>query len=787
MLHKSGTSIYRNERLRLVQTINRLPSLQFEELAFALNPPGGLIPSAVAAQGSRATALLEWVESEHGPGLQQLRQLLNDVLGLTTKTYHGQCPYKGLSYFDFNDEDYKYFYGREPLVNTLLDKVRESLFVAIVGASGSGKSSVLRAGLLQQLKQNERYEIRLFTPGESPLQNLARAFVDTSRPQLERASQQQRAEQLLEDGFNGLRRLVQNSDAEHVFLVIDQFEEAFNLCTDIARRRQFFETVLSALEETSDRLSIVVAMRSDFVGRCFEHSYHGLANKVQNNLVAVLPMERPELKEAIVGPAFSVGLDIEPELVQTLLNDIEQSPGNLPLLQYSLQELWKQREHNILQLKTYIQLGGINGTLQQRADEVYQTLSAEQQVTARHIFLSLTQPGDNVEDTRRRVAKHNLVTARHSEASINEVVQKLSDASLIVTNEEISPIDAHHLAVVDVAHEALIRHWSQLQEWLKNSREFLVKQRSMENAAKEWVQNNKSNSYLLKGKKLSEAKQLLKSSDSSFELSSQAQKFIIKSQRISFINQLVIFSFVGGLSVFVFFSQQQRKFQEEFNLVLVGGGITPKVPRVLSRAIEIADRQARENDVEAAIESYKAILITADRFFDVLESEPTIFSKEDIREVRYVAQAAEENIAEIVSEHYLSQLTKDLTIPQFGTLKPNSNVTDYENQYEEGALKTTYTILMRSPGIGSDMNDDGYLNNTEAFLLPCITLKKIEGLWREATDRKCGFHDEGDFFIAEECDQLSNYTLTQRVFPQPFTSFEERAKFCGILDSGEND
>ena len=783
VLHQSGTAIYRNERVRLIQTVNRLPGAQFEELIFALKPPSGLIPSAVAAQANRSSALLEWVEGGHGPGLQQFKQLLNNILGLTTEASHGQCPYKGLSYFDFNDEDYKYFYGREPFVNTLLDKVNESSFIAIVGASGSGKSSVLRAGLLQQIQQDERYEIRLLTPGENPLQNLAQVFVDTSRSQVERASQQQQVEKLLEDGSDGLRRLVQNSDSEHVFIVVDQFEEAFTLCTDISKRQQFFETILSALKEIGDHLSVIVAMRSDFVGRCFEHSYNGLADKVQNNLVAVLPMERPELQEAITGPAFSVGLDIEPELVQTLLNDVEQSPGNLPLLQYTLQELWKQQENNTLRLKTYIQLGGINGTLQKRANEVYQTLSTEQKITAQHIFLSLTQPGNSAEDTRRRVSKYDLVTARHSETDIDEVVQTLSDANLIVTSEEISPIDASRLAVVDVAHEALIRHWDKLQEWLKENRAFLLKQRQVENDTREWLQRRKSRSYLLKGAKLAEAKQLFKDSRRPIELSAHAQDFVAKSQRNNRLGKLSILSTVAGLSALVVFGQQQfsgRRFQEQYNDVLVSGKIIKDTPDILKQALAIAGRQANADDIEFAIESYKAVLIAANHFFDEIETDKDLFLEKDIENVKMSARNAEDNIANLVSEYYIPKLLDDLSVPVFGELKVQSLVTDYEDQFTEGALRTTYKILMRRPGIGSDMNDDGYLNATEAFLLPCVTLKEIEMLWREATKQQCGFHDNGDFFIAEGCNALSNYTLTERVLPNPFTSFEERVKTCKI-------
>ena len=279
---------------------------------------------------------------------------------------------------------------------------------------------------------------------------------------------------------------------------------------------------------------------------------------------------------------------------------------------------------------------------------------------------------------------------------------------------------------------------------------------------------------------------MLRNTDRLLELPSQTQDFVTKSQRNSLVTQLAVFSFVAGLSALMVFSQQQffeRRFQEQYTAVLVGGETIPNTPSILSRAIAIAGRQVNEGDIEAAIESYKEILIAANRFFGVIERDETLFLEEDIGKVRGITQVAEEKIAAIVSEHYILQLTEDLTVPLFGELKINSPVTDGEERYTEGALRATYKILMDRPGIDSDMNDDGYLSATEALFLPCVTLKQIEKLWREATAGKCGFHENGDFFIDEDCNQLSNYTLTERIFPRPFTSFEERAKLCGILEA----
>ena len=423
------------------------------------------------------------------------------------------CPYKGLSYFEDNNHDHQYFYGRRALTDELLDAVRTSNFVAIVGASGSGKSSVLRAGLLHQLRQgrvpsSDRWDICLMTPGEKPCQALSAAFVDADVDRLERAVQLGKTEALIQEGSDGLRQMVQTAEAERLVLVVDQFEEVFTLCQDDTERQRFFETVLGALATTKNRLCVVLAMRADFVGRCFEQVYSGLAQQVQNHLVAVKPMTVEELTQAMEKPAQRVGFIIEPELVSTLLEDVQNSPGNLPLLQYTLRELWSRRQNETLQLSTYAQLGGVTGTLKQRADEVYDTFTPEKKNTARHIFLNLTQLGEGTEDTRRRVAKSSLVTVKHPAPLIDEVVKCLADANLVVTSELIGKGDSERIAIVDVAHEALIRNWPKLRLWLDENRDLIRQYRKIEVSAEEWLHRNQNDDYLLIGKRLNEAENL---------------------------------------------------------------------------------------------------------------------------------------------------------------------------------------------------------------------------------------------------------------------------------------
>ena len=476
----------------------------------------------------------------------------------------GICPYKGLSFFDWNSDDPSYFYGRQALTDELLDHVRTDNFLAITGASGSGKSSVLRAGLLYQLQQGRRifgsdqWAIRLLLPGDSPCQNLATAFVDQSGDHLERAEQQGKAEALINEGADGLRRLVQTTDAARVVLVVDQFEEVFTLCQSAAERETFFATLLGAVERCGDRLCVIIAMRADFVGRCFEQNYSGLAQQVQDHLVAVKPMGRAELTQAIEKPAQQAGLSLEPELVITLLNDVETSPGGLPLLQYTLRELWNSRQDNTLQLKTYTQLGGVTGSLKQRANEVYDGFSPEQQATARHIFLNLTQLGEGTEDTRRRVAKSSLVTAKHSEPMVNEVVQTLANANLVVTSELISKGNQERVAIVDVAHEALIRNWPQLRQWLEGNRDLLRQQRKIELGAEEWSRQPKQQQqgYLLQGRQLSDANAFKEKHSEALPLSAQAERYLARSLKhrrndqlkligVSFIIPLGLASYAG--------------------------------------------------------------------------------------------------------------------------------------------------------------------------------------------------------------------------------------------------
>ena len=429
------------------------------------------------------------------------------------------CPYRGLRYFDFTQEDAQYFYGRQVLTDQLLEKVRVSNFLAVLGASGSGKSSVVRAGLLYQLQQGKRlsgsdtWQIKIFQPGEHPLQSLARAFVDAGLSDIERASQLQQAEALIAGG--GFSQLITVVDTPRVVLLVDQFEEVFILCADGKERQQFFDFLLAGLQRCRDKLCLMLTMRADFFGKCAE--YGELAAKIQDNLLTVTSMSQSELRQAITAPAKQVNLVLESELVEQIISDVADSPGFLPLLQYTLTELWGQRTEDKLTLAAYTRSGGVKGTLQKRANEVYEGLSGEEQETAKRIFLELTQLGEGTEDTRRRVLLRDLVTSSH----VEQVIQKLADARLIVTQEEF----------VDVAHEALIRHWLLLRKWLDENRDRLREKRKIEAAAQEWSNQGRKKDYLLPGGQLRKMKAWQKGEGKQLGLSLLAEEFIKASQK----------------------------------------------------------------------------------------------------------------------------------------------------------------------------------------------------------------------------------------------------------------
>ncbi|MGI0493701.1 caspase family protein [Alkalinema pantanalense CENA528] len=708
----------------------------------------------------------------------------------------GVCPYRGLAYFDCNDDDPLYFHGRTTLTDALLEKLREGNFLAVLGASGSGKSSVMRAGLVHQLKLGQRlsgsqdWAIHLVRPGAHPLQSLALAFLQPDASSIDRATQLAKIEQLLSTGAIGLAQLAQ-ATPHRLVLVIDQLEEVFTVCQEELERQRFFACLLGALEQASQKLCLVVGMRADFFSKCLEQDYSGLAQKIQAHLVTVSPMTAEELQQAIVEPARQVGLEVESELVTQILTDVKQSPGSLPLLQYTLTELWKQRSMNWLTLASYNQLGGVQGTLQQRADAVYAALSAEEQAIAKHIFLALTQLGEGTEDTRRQVAKQDLLTPTYAAQDIDRVITTLAGERLIVTAQLLAKSGTgDRVDVVDVAHEALIRHWPQLRQWIEDNRLLLKQQRDLEAAAAVWRDRGKPKdvAYLLQGRKLQEAEIFVATTGTTVSLSVLAQELLRSSQRSrqwsrvrlggSLAAGLLILLTAGGLT---WYQQTQRRLTE----IMRDTSLNRVRPELLPIAAELqqeADRLAAAGKVDEALNNYRVILT----FTQLLQAKAAQSgTKINQKLLQKTTADAETALLHLIREKRLPQLAKELSQQKFGTRKLTYDLRDFEQRYSPGALRTTYLLLNRELGVKADWNDDGQINTkAEADRMPCELLKDIEELWRKATQGRCGWYSQTkgvyDAYDAPACRLLQKQTLTERIFNDPYDSVVERLNSCKI-------
>jgi WD40 repeat protein/DNA-binding SARP family transcriptional activator len=410
-------------------------------------------------------------------------------------------PYKGLR--PFQEADAADFFGREALVQRLVARLSEddpqARFLAVVGPSGCGKSSVVRAGLLPALRNgavpgSERWQYVTILPGTHPLDELAIA--------LRRLSSRQDTDVLgeLERDTRGLLRVVKQvlpDDLQvELFLLIDQFEEVFSLVAEEGVRRHVLHGLLAALSEPHSRLRAVVTLRADFYDRPL--LYPELGELVRQRTEVVLPLTPEELEQAITSPAERVGVSVEPALIGTMVADVNEQPGALPLLQFTLTELFERHEGSILTLAVYRASGGTRSALAARADTLYAAMEADEQQTVRQMFLRLVQLGEGTEDTRRRVPWVEIVAVTGSEAVAQGLVDRFVRHRLLTFDHD----PATGGRTVELAHEALIREWRLFHTWIDESRADLQQQRLLAAAAQEWQTATRDHSYLLTGSRL---------------------------------------------------------------------------------------------------------------------------------------------------------------------------------------------------------------------------------------------------------------------------------------------
>jgi len=421
---------------------------------------------AVAERAQAGRTELRSIESDLAGDVAELQEARERILPREGdgETRPVVCPFKGLASYDVGDA--QYFFGRERLIAEIVARLVGTPLLGVVGPSGSGKSSAMRAGLLPALAGgvlpgSENWVQALMRPGEHPLAELRRVLADVG-------------------------------DDRRVLLAIDQFEELFTVCADEAERCAFIAELGQFISSPVGRFTIVLALRADFYGRCA--AYPELAAPLAASNVLVRAMSREELRLAIQRPAQRAGLRVEHELVEALVADVEHEPGGLPLLSTALLELWQQRDGRRLRFVTYARSGGVRGAVARLAEDAFAQLDDRQQAIARRVLLRMTGEGADGAVERRQVALAELETERDEDVT-RGVVALLTDRRLLTVSS----------GTVEVAHEALLREWPRLREWIEADRDGLRIQRTVTAAADEWKRLNRDAGALYRGMRLAEA------------------------------------------------------------------------------------------------------------------------------------------------------------------------------------------------------------------------------------------------------------------------------------------
>jgi WD40 repeat protein/energy-coupling factor transporter ATP-binding protein EcfA2 len=449
-----------------------------------------------------------WIDLRKGIEERRgFQSLINGIKGLplgperAIEPRNDICPYRGLQPFD--EDHSEFFFGRDGDIQRLIEKLKVTRFIAVIGSSGSGKSSLVRAGVVPALKkgvlpESDTWTIRVFTPGAHPLAALAANLLrlyphEAMNKTLDQLAADERTLHLAVS-----LGLAERPASERVVWVIDQFEEIFTLCSDEQERAQFLANLLYAAFIPNGRCTVILTLRADFYPKCA--TYPELSARMSEQQFLVSLMGANNLRQAIEEPAWHVGLEFEQGLVETILDQVENQPGALPLLEHALLELWERRRGQMMTLEAYHESGGVEGAIAKRADAIYVSFNPEQQTIVRRIMLRLTQPGEGTEDTRRRATMSELITREGESQIVEGVVQEMATARLLTTNTD----EQSGEQIVDVSHEALIRGWPRLRKWIEEDRAGLRILRRLTEAAREW-QTGKDESLLFRGARLAQA------------------------------------------------------------------------------------------------------------------------------------------------------------------------------------------------------------------------------------------------------------------------------------------
>ena len=424
------------------------------------------------------------------------------------QVWDGRYPYIGLA--AFQESDAQFFYGREKLIDELLDCIQESNFITIAGPSGSGKSSVARAGLFYALRsgrieKSEDWLLATMNPQGDPVEQLAQALTVATQSVgvggairaagLEPKEFQQQIEMYL--GSDQRRRLV---------LLIDQFEELFTQTKSPHTQAAFIHLITTITQTTNSRIIVVLAMRSDFISHCATHPELRTLMSQQFQLVGA--MSPQELTKAITLPCLEVGAEIDPELVSRILTDMKGEPGALPLMSFALRDLFDQEKSAIgeqmdLTLKEYLDAGGIEQALERHAEQVFNNFTPDQKEVAKNIFSKLIETGQGRVDTRRTATLAELIPSGSTEEETLAVIELLAreGSRLITASASETDVTSETPSTITIAHEKLIDAWPWLRQLVDENRELISLQNQIFHDAQNWIKTD-DKGYLYRGGRL---------------------------------------------------------------------------------------------------------------------------------------------------------------------------------------------------------------------------------------------------------------------------------------------
>ncbi|NES64087.1 MAG: CHAT domain-containing protein [Okeania sp. SIO2D1] len=431
-------------------------------------------------------------------------------------------PYQGLS--AFQEEDADFFFGQEKFVQKLVEVTHKQPLIAVVGPSGSGKSSVVYAGLVPQLRTEKKWLIESFIPGKEPFISLAFLLVGQLEPEASETQKLREAKELASDMHEGritlsqiVNRILERNPGQQLLLIADQFEELYTLCQDKEKQERFAEALLTAIRE--ENVKLVITLRADFLGYLL--SYRPLRDALQEFTPQFLSsMKREELQQAIELPAQKSEVQLEAKLTERILDDVGEEPGNLPLLEFALTRLWEKQENRVLTHHAYEEIGGVKKAIANHAEQIYQKLNETEKKQTERIFVQLVRPGEGTEDTRRVATRAEVGEDNWNLVSYLAGYQ----ARLVVTGRR------EEEDTVEVVHEALIREWGTLREWINASREFRTWQERLRATMRYWQENERDEGTLLRGVALAQAQEQLQQRRE--ELSAEELEFIQLSQKL---------------------------------------------------------------------------------------------------------------------------------------------------------------------------------------------------------------------------------------------------------------